>query len=120
MPDPFGRVRIALWDVLKSCERAGATDTNIRAPRPNDIAGFMTRHPELRQVAFNGRKAEELFQQLCGKLPEHIKAVRLPSTSPANTRPDKVDTWTRTIRPVLDEYSSEVTDKVLRDFPAHR
>ena len=92
---------IAVWDVLASCERKGSSDSKIRSPKPNDIAGFVRRHPELRLVAFNGKKAEDLFWRLCDDLPEGVEAVWLPSTSPANARPGKSEAWLRALRPAL-------------------
>jgi hypoxanthine-DNA glycosylase len=74
---------IALWDILGACERQGALDTNIRKSRPNDLEGFITRHKGLRKVCLNGRKAEALYRKHFGeKIP--LKAVYLPSTSPAH------------------------------------
>lgn len=78
--------RIALWDVLRSCDRVGSLDVAIGRPVPNDFAAFLGSHQRIRQVLFNGTKAEALFRRLVlpsvALLP--IAYTRLPSTSPAN------------------------------------
>ena len=86
--------RIALWDVLTSCCRAGSADIRIREPVFNDLAGFLLSHPTLRLVVLNGRAAGRYYHQLALSTP--VPAVILPSTSPANTRftlEKKVKAW---------------------------
>jgi len=79
--------RIALWDVLESSVRPGSMDADIdlATATPNDFAGFFAAHPAIRQVAFNGKKAEQMFRRfvlgsLRGNIPE---LCPMPSTSPA-------------------------------------
>jgi len=78
--------KMALWDVLQSCEREGSLDTNIQNETPHDFAKFFAAHPRITQVFFNGRKAEASFRQHfpgimhAGVLQFHT----LPSTSPAH------------------------------------
>jgi TDG/mug DNA glycosylase family protein len=80
---------IALWDVLKSCTREGSMDSAIEASSavPNDVAGFLSEHPQIRRICFNGAKAEALYMRhIRPRLlayPE-VEKLRLPSTSPAN------------------------------------
>lgn len=75
---------IALWDVLASCEIAGASDGSIRNPVPNRIAELLARAP-VQAVFTTGTTAARLYRKLC--LPQTgIEAVELPSTSPANCR----------------------------------
>lgn len=74
---------IALWDVAGSAVRPGSMDSAMREERPNDIAGLMARHPELRVVAFNGQKAKQLFDRFFDRLPD-LRYFSMPSTSPAN------------------------------------
>src|SRR5210317_787238 len=54
---------IALWDVLHSSIRPGSMDADIKTSTAavNDFAAFFSAHPEIRTVAFNGKKAEQLF-----------------------------------------------------------
>lgn len=78
--------RIALWDVLESCERAGSLDANIQHETANDFAAFFRAHPRITHVFFNGAKAQASFtrhvpDRCC---PRPLQLRRLPSTSPAH------------------------------------
>jgi len=78
------RHRIALWDVLASCEISGAADSSIRNPVPNDLTPIL-RESDIRAVFTTGATAFRLYQKLC--LPQTgLPAVILPSSSPANCR----------------------------------
>jgi len=81
------RHRIAVWDVLACSIRPGSMDADIRlgSARANDFEGFFAAHPEIQLIAFNGRKAEQLFEKFIGMqaTDESIRRVGLPSTSPA-------------------------------------
>jgi TDG/mug DNA glycosylase family protein len=54
---------------------------------PNDFAGFLSEHPQIRRICFNGGTAEALYlrhvQPRLAANPE-LQHLRLPSTSPAN------------------------------------
>ena len=78
---------IALWDVLCSANRVGSLDADIKNPIANDIVGFVTTHPSLQKIVFNGKEAEKKFYELIGTrdIPEHIKFISMPSTSHMNT-----------------------------------
>ena len=74
--------RIALWDVVKTCDIEGSSDSSIRNVVPNDI-GFLLDNSKIDKIYANGNKAFELYNTYCfSKIGK--KAVRLPSTSPAN------------------------------------
>lgn len=73
--------RIALYDAVGSCRRAGSADSRIRNPVLNDIAGLLARHPTIRLVACNGSAAATYASGL--RLPDSVPLLRLPSTSPA-------------------------------------
>ena len=79
--------RVALWDVLMSSHRPGSMDANISISEatPNDFASFLEHHQSIRLIAFNGRKAEQLFGRFVDPLgvAEDIRRTVLPSTSPA-------------------------------------
>jgi len=92
--------RIAVWDVLKSCEREGSLDSSIEREtlEPNDFRGFFRTHPHVRHVFFNGATAEACFNRhVMNKLAlNHIAFGRLPSTSPAHAArsfEDKLRAW---------------------------
>ncbi len=79
--------RIALWDVLMSSVRPGSMDADISLSSAvsNDFAEFFADHREISLIAFNGKKAEQLFARLVDGegIAQGIARVGLPSTSPA-------------------------------------
>jgi len=82
--------RVAIWDVLKSCHRAGSLDSAIDDGTvvPNDFARFYRDHPRIERVFFNGSKAEAVYRKHVLPTLSGTAAVlplqRLPSTSPAH------------------------------------
>jgi TDG/mug DNA glycosylase family protein len=80
---------IALWDVLRACQREGSLDTNIdmRTAETNDLPRFFRQHRSIRRVYFNGSKAADIYRRRI--LPDvelqapYLAHARLPSTSPA-------------------------------------
>ena len=74
--------RIALWDVIASCQIAGSSDVSISDVRVNDLSVILT-HSRVSRIFCNGRKAGELYDKFLYPL-TGIKAIILPSTSPAN------------------------------------
>ena len=77
--------RIALWDTVGSCERAGSLDSAIRDPQPNDFAALFRNCPEIKHIFFNGATAHQLYCKLVAKEDGRRIYHRLPSTSPAYT-----------------------------------
>ena len=84
---------IALWDVLKHCERQGSLDSAIKrdSEEANDLAGFLWDHDSIKAVLFNGEKAETSFNRHIRPELHHSRIadtrfVRLPSSSPANAQ----------------------------------
>ncbi len=80
---------IAVWDVLRSCERRGSLDSAIdrTSAVANDFARFFEQHPRVDRVLFNGANAEALYRRHVSRSLVATRAVsylRLPSTSPAN------------------------------------
>lgn len=73
---------LALWDALERCEITGASDTSIKNPVPNDIAGLIAQS-RITAVFCNGAASHNIYTRYC-KPQTGIEAVRLPSTSPAN------------------------------------
>ncbi len=76
------RNRLALWDVLAECSIHGASDQSIEDPVPNDIKKLIN-NTEISYIFTTGRKAYELYRRFSEE-ETGIKAVCLPSTSPAN------------------------------------
>ena len=76
---------IALWDVLRSCEREGSLDSAIRQPEVNDFGALFERCPRIERVLLNGGTAARLFMKHGGPFLEGRACLRMPSTSPAYT-----------------------------------
>ena len=74
--------RVAVWDVIASCDIQGSADSSIRNAQPTDLGGILAKG-KIRQIYVNGRKAEQLYRKYQEKQ-TGLKAVCLPSTSPAN------------------------------------
>ena len=79
--------RIALWDVLATCDIAGASDASIANPEPNDLMRILDAAP-IETVCTTGGKAAQLCRRFDGPMltQRGIELVELPSTSPANAR----------------------------------
>lgn len=96
--------RIAVWDVLASSVRPGSLDADIdiESAEINDFRSFLAGHEQLRLIAFNGKKAEQLFRRFVnlGSLENRIEFRGLPSTSPAYAAmpfSGKVAAWRRAL-----------------------
>ena len=74
--------RIAVWDVIQSCEITGSSDSSIRNVVPNDLSRILCAAP-VRRIFTNGRTAGRLYDKYCLK-DTGRPALCLPSTSPAN------------------------------------
>lgn len=79
--------KVALWDVIASCEICGAADSTIKNVKVNDIKALLE-SSDIRAVFTTGKKAYQLY---CKYIESNtgIKAFSLPSTSPANARMTK-------------------------------
>ena len=74
--------RIALWDVIQSCDIKGSSDSSIKNVQPTDI-GMILEKTNITQIYANGNKAGQLYQRYQYPVTGR-KATVLPSTSPAN------------------------------------
>lgn len=76
------RNKIAVWDVIKSCDIEGSSDSSIKNVTVNDLEEILNA-ADIREIFVNGKTAlryyEKYTEQRIGR-----KAVCLPSTSPAN------------------------------------
>lgn len=74
--------RIAVWDVIASCDIAGSSDSSIRNVEINDFDRILLEAP-IQKIYANGAKAYDLYRKYAM---EHTgrEIIKLPSTSPAN------------------------------------
>ncbi len=74
--------RIALWDVIASCEIEGSADSSIENVVVNDLTPILS-NSMVTRIMVNGKTAAKLYHKYLYPVTK-IKAVELPSTSPAN------------------------------------
>ncbi|MFI4904885.1 MAG: DNA-deoxyinosine glycosylase [Burkholderiales bacterium] len=84
--------RVGIWDTIVACERPGSLDADIRNALRGEIGRVTGVARDLRAVCFNGAtaaRAEPAWRDA------GFVTLRLPSTSPAYTRPlaEKVAAW---------------------------
>jgi len=87
--------RIALWDVLSSCTRGTALDSDIRKTKLNPIPKLLEKFPNIKAVFINGKFAYHLFSKNYGPLMRK-PFIYMPSTSPAYAAMDlaqKLKKW---------------------------
>lgn len=85
---------IAIWDVIARCEIAGSSDSSIDHVIPNDLSLILKEAP-IKAIFTNGKKAYELYGKYCQTM-VGMKAIPLPSTSPANAAygiPRLLEAW---------------------------
>lgn len=106
--EALGRAGVALWDVLAEASRPGSLDSNIvsTSQRFNDIDGLLSRHPSISLIAFNGKKAAEVFRRHIEPtvVRKDITLATLPSTSPAYASlklDQKLTRWREILSPHL-------------------
>lgn len=74
--------KIAVWDVIESCEITGSSDSSIKNVRPADLRMILERAP-IQKIYANGSTAKKLYDRY--SLEKTGKEITgLPSTSPAN------------------------------------
>lgn len=73
---------IALYDVLKSCDISSSSDSSIKNPIPNNLLPIIN-SSKIKYIFTTGKKAYDLYMKYCFKETK-IKAILLPSPSPAN------------------------------------
>ena len=79
--------KIALWDVLKFCDRKGSLDRDILNQIHNDFKSFFAKYPNIKKVFFNGKSAAEYFENYRNETTifSNRTFTTLQSTSPSNT-----------------------------------
>lgn len=73
---------IAMWDVIASCEIKGSSDSSIENVTANDLSVILN-NSRVDRIFVNGKTAEKYYNKYTYPKTK-IKAVCLPSTSPAN------------------------------------
>lgn len=92
--------RIALWDVLQSCQIKGADDNSIQNAVANDMDTIL-KVANIKAIFTTGKKATQLYQKLC--YPQtNISSIYLSSTSPANCRNCTFETLVEEYKVLLD------------------
>lgn len=96
---------IALWDVIKSCEIEGSSDSSISNVTVNDIKSLI-QNTNIKYIFTNGKKADDLYKKHLENEVK-IKAICLPSTSPANA------SWS--FEKLYDFWNKEISSKLFVD-----
>ena len=74
--------KIAVWDVIKSCEITGSADSTIKSVIPNDLSEILS-VADIKKIYANGKTAQSLYNKYI-KNSTGFDIISLPSTSPAN------------------------------------
>ena len=82
--DLLSKHKIALWDVIDSCERKGSLDSEIKNEEANQIEELLEDYPNIKAIFCNGGKSYKNLQKILGKNYK-IPVFLLPSTSPLHT-----------------------------------
>lgn len=70
---------IAIWDVLQSCKIKNSDDKTISYTKANDL-NLILSQAQIQAIFTTGKSAYRFFT----KFHPHLKAIALPSSSPAN------------------------------------
>ncbi|WP_099468920.1 DNA-deoxyinosine glycosylase [Konateibacter massiliensis] len=76
------RSRIAIWDVIQSCDIIGSSDSSIKNVEPADI-NLILGQSNIKAIYANGKTAGKLYGKFA-KERTGRDIIELPSTSPAN------------------------------------
>lgn len=80
--DLLYKCRIAVWDVIESCEIKGSSDSSIREVIAADLNTILDKC-NIEKIFANGKTAGRLYNTF-GKAKTGRSIIELPSTSPAN------------------------------------
>ncbi len=76
------RNKIALWDVIQSCDIVGSSDSSISNVVPNDLSVILGT-ADIKAIYVNGKTAHKYYKKYTEPVIKR-SAICLPSTSPAN------------------------------------
>lgn len=88
------KYKIALWDVIKSCNITGSSDSSIKNVTPNNIQKLL-KESNIKRIYTTGKTAYQLYHKYLYPKTK-IEAIYLPSTSPANAK--------MTLENLIEEY----------------
>lgn len=94
--------KIALWDVIASCEITGSSDSSIRSVIPNDLTPILKK-ADIAGIFCNGTSSFKLYEKYLVEI-TGVTAYLLPSTSPANaswTFDRLKEKWASDLIPIL-------------------
>ena len=74
--------KIAVWDVIDSCEITGSSDASIKNVVPADLSIILDK-ANIKKIYANGDKAFKLYMKYSYPITKR-DIIKLPSTSPAN------------------------------------
>ena len=95
--DFLKRRKIALWDMVVSCEIKGSADASVKNAETADL-NVVLRRAHIQKILLNGTLSYELFLKSYANLT--IPYEKMPSTSPANPRYEE-KTWRRALDDVF-------------------
>ena len=84
------RNKIALWDMVVSCEIQGSSDASVKNAVTADLNEVLP-YAKIEKILLNGTLSYDLFKKAYGDLT--IAFEKMPSTSPANPRYDEKVWW---------------------------
>ena len=76
--------RIAIWDVIESCEITGSSDSSIKDVVPADLS-ILLDNANIEKIYANGDKAFKLYMKYTYPVTQR-EIIKLPSTSTANAK----------------------------------
>lgn len=88
------RNKIALWDIVTECEITASRDDTIKNFKVANLSEVL-QNSQVECILINGGTAYKIFKKHYGEPDETV--IKLPSTSPANTR-RKDDEWYAALR----------------------
>lgn len=95
--------RVALWDIVAECEIDGSSDSSIKNYKVARLEDVLSVAP-IELIILNGGKAFEIFKKYYPDI--LVPWVKLPSTSPANTR-DGTAQWHEALEKVFSNSNAQ-------------
>ena len=84
---------LALYDVIYRCDIIGSSDASIQNAVPSDLSPIF-KEADIKQIFCNGETAYRYYKKYQERQTGY-KAIKLPSTSPANARSSMDDLYNR-------------------------